>query len=207
MLVQLNSRCVTKKRPNAIQAANLIMPPRQTDKPVSKVWTFCPKCGSKARKRGANPFRCFECEYTHFFSPCTAVGAITEDLQGRVLLLVRGKDPGKGMFGLPGGFVDPGETAEEAMVREVREETQLKVVSHRYLVSYPNHYAFRGAIIPVTDLFFVATVRSFDNMAVQQGEIDAWHFCHPTAKELKQMAFESNRKALQFFLKQRRKMS
>ena len=119
--------------------------------------------------------------------------------------MVRGKDPGKGMYGLPGGFVDPGETAEEAMVREVREETQLKVISYRYLASYPNQYAFRGAIIPVTDLFFVATVRSFDNMAVQEGEIEAWHFCHPTSKELGQMAFESNRKALQLFLKQRKK--
>ncbi|MCA9033812.1 MAG: NUDIX domain-containing protein [Planctomycetaceae bacterium] len=180
------------------------MAPSKADQPLFKTWTCCPKCGAKAKKRGTNPFRCSECHYTHFFSPCSAVGAIITDVDGQVLLLVRAKDPGKGMYGLPGGFVDPGETAEEALIREVREETQLKVMDYHYLVSYPNQYAYGGAILPVTDLFFAVTVRSFDKMKLQEGEIEAWHFCHPTSKELKNMAFESNRKALQMFLKLRK---
>lgn len=182
------------------------MPDRKNapSRPVQKTWTHCPRCGTKASKKGTNPFRCTECGYTHFFSPCTAVGAITTDSDGKVLLLVRGKDPGRGLFGLPGGFVDPGETAEEAMLREVMEETCLTVTSHRYLASFPNQYEFGGAIIPVTDLFFEVTVASFDGMEMQEGEIDAWHFCHPTRRELAKMAFLSNRLALEVFLKQRR---
>ena len=107
------------------------------------------------------------------------------------------------MFGLPGGFVDAGETAEDALVREVLEEVQLKVASLRYLISYPNEYAYKGFVLPVTDMFFVMEVESFDVISLMDGEIDAWHFCHLTKKELNRMAFESNRKALEFYLKTR----
>jgi len=133
----------------------------------------------------------------------SAVAGIATDPDGQVLLLVRANDPGKGMFGLPGGFVDPGETAEEALQREVLEEVELEVTSYHYLVSYPNEYNYRGFILPVTDLFFVVEVRSFDTMSLADGEISSWNFCHPTKRELKRMAFESNRRALECFLNER----
>jgi 8-oxo-dGTP diphosphatase len=47
--------------------------------------------------------------------------------RGRILLTVRGKPPSEGMWGLPGGAVEVGETVEEALVREVQEETGLDV--------------------------------------------------------------------------------
>ena len=152
-------------------------------------------------KRGRNPFACSSCEFTHFFAPVSAVGSIITDPSGLVLLLVRGKDPGKGKYGLPGGFIDVGETAEEALAREVLEEVRLKVTAMTYLVSFPNEYVFHGFVLPVTDMFYVAEVESFDGMKTQQGEIDAWHFCRPGKKELRRMAFESNRKALEMYLR------
>jgi ADP-ribose pyrophosphatase len=169
-------------------------------KPIRKAWKFCPRCGVTATKTGRNPFSCTACGFTHYFAPVSAVGAIATDPEGQVLLLVRAKDPGKGMYGLPGGFVDAGETAEEALRREVLEEVQLSVTSYRYLVSYPNEYNFNGFVLPVTDMFFVIEVESFDSISLMDGEIDAWHFCHPTRRELNRMAFESNRNALEFFL-------
>ena len=172
-------------------------------KPIRKAWKYCPRCGIKADRKGQNPFSCDSCGFTHYFAPVSAVGAIATDPSGKILLLVRAKDPGKGLYGLPGGFVDAGETAEEALKREVLEEVQLKVTSYRYLVSYPNEYNFKGFVLPVTDMFFVIEVESFEDMSLLDGEIDAWHFCKPSRKELKRMAFESNRRALEFFLKQK----
>lgn len=55
------------------------------------------------------------------------VGAITHDEQGRLLLVRRGTEPGKGRWSVPGGRVEPGETPREAVVREVLEETGLRV--------------------------------------------------------------------------------
>src|SRR5258707_14303163 len=57
------------------------------------------------------------------------VGAVIEDDAGRLLLIKRGHDPGRGLWSVPGGRVEAGETAEEAVVREVREETGLIVVT------------------------------------------------------------------------------
>jgi 8-oxo-dGTP diphosphatase len=55
--------------------------------------------------------------------PC--VGAIAVDDQGRLLLIKRGHEPGAGLWSLPGGRIEPGETDTEALVRELREETGL----------------------------------------------------------------------------------
>ncbi|RAY13279.1 NUDIX hydrolase [Actinomadura craniellae] len=54
------------------------------------------------------------------------VGAIIRD-SGRLLLIRRGRPPGAGLWSLPGGRVEPGESDVAAVVREVREETGLLV--------------------------------------------------------------------------------
>ena len=48
-------------------------------------------------------------------------------IEGEILLVKRGKPPFEGEWALPGGFMDFGETAEQAVVREVHEETGVKV--------------------------------------------------------------------------------
>lgn len=57
--------------------------------------------------------------------PC--VGAIITDQAGRLLLIQRGHEPETGRWSLPGGRVEPGETDQDAVVREVWEETGLRV--------------------------------------------------------------------------------
>jgi len=59
--------------------------------------------------------------------PC--VGAIITDGDGRLLLIQRGHEPWTGLWSLPGGHVEPGESDAEALVREVREETGLLVTA------------------------------------------------------------------------------
>ena len=57
--------------------------------------------------------------------PC--VGAVVHDGQGRLLLVRRGHAPSAGLWSVPGGRVEPGESEAEAVVREVAEETGLAV--------------------------------------------------------------------------------
>lgn len=56
-----------------------------------------------------------------------AVGAVVHDAQGRLLLVLRGREPAAGTWSIPGGKVEPGESREAAVRREVREETGLLV--------------------------------------------------------------------------------
>jgi 8-oxo-dGTP diphosphatase len=57
--------------------------------------------------------------------PC--VGAVIRDEGGRLLMILRGHEPGRGLWSIPGGRIELGETPEAAVVREVREETGLDV--------------------------------------------------------------------------------
>lgn len=118
----------------------------------------CPSCGSRGITllRG-HEFSCPDCGFDYYHNVATAVGAIIRHGDS-ILCLVRAKDPGRGRVGLPGGFVDPGESAEEALRRECMEEVSLRIDGLRYLGSYPNDYVFKGVPYKTCDLFFAAQV-------------------------------------------------
>ena len=61
------------------------------------------------------------------------VGAVVTDEQGRLLMIKRGHEPGTGLWSIPGGRIEPGETDAEALVREMLEETGLTVQPGRLL--------------------------------------------------------------------------
>ena len=61
------------------------------------------------------------------------VGAVIKDGAGRLLLIKRGHEPGKGLWSIPGGRIEPGESDESALIREVREETGLVVTAGRLI--------------------------------------------------------------------------
>jgi 8-oxo-dGTP diphosphatase len=80
--------------------------------------------------------------------PC--VGAVIRDEAGRLLMILRGHDPGKGLWSIPGGRIEPGETPEQAVVREVREETGLDV-SCGPLLGAAELPGLDGAIVDIRD--------------------------------------------------------
>src|SRR5512147_57087 len=123
---------------------------------LGTVFKYCPKCGAAAlRPVGQKLLRCSACGFELYLNVAAAVAGVIVDEQGRMVVLVRGKEPGRGRWDLPGGFVDAGETAEEALRREVREEIGLEVTALRYLGSWPNVYEYRGVRYRTLDMGFV----------------------------------------------------
>ena len=166
---------------------------------IEDAFRFCPVCGTAGSAAGEIPFVCQSCGFHHFFSPATAVGALIADQDHRLLFIERARDPGKGKLGMPGGFVDIGESAEQAVTREVEEEVGLQITRLHFLTTYPNVYQYREIITQVLDLFFVCDVESFDDLEIERQEVRSFRFAKPSAEIYGQMAFESNRKAVQLF--------
>lgn len=122
---------------------------------------FCPKCGSKNFEiHNALSKHCDDCGFTYYQNPRASTAAFILNSKGELLIARRAKDPAKGTLDLPGGFVDNAETAEEGMVREIREETGLDIKpdSIEYLFSIPNIYHYSGMDIHTLDLFFLCHV-------------------------------------------------
>ena len=69
-------------------------------------------------------------------TPALTVDCVLFDVHGRVLLIRRKNEPFKGGYALPGGFVDVGESVEDACRREVLEETGLTVKDLRLIGVY-----------------------------------------------------------------------
>jgi len=115
---------------------------------------FCPSCGAgnPAFLEGKR-WHCRYCGFEYFHNVATAAGIILDGPDG-IVFIERAMEPRRGKLGLPGGFVDPGERAEDAALRECREEVGWAPPRLGFLGSFPNSYAYGGVSYNTCDLFF-----------------------------------------------------
>lgn len=86
---------------------------------------FCPRCAAEATVAFPRSLTCPSCGYGAYYNPKPVACTIPVDEQGCLWLLRRAFDPGRGRWTFPGGFVDLGESVEEAARRETREELEI----------------------------------------------------------------------------------
>jgi ADP-ribose pyrophosphatase YjhB (NUDIX family) len=139
--------------------------------------------------------RCRACGLLYYFNPTVAVGAFVFDSQHRLLFVRRAVDPGKGKLGIPGGFVDFGESAEAALRREVREEVGIELAGIAFLCSEPNLYPYRDVTYPTVDLYFTARGSAGRKVKALDG-VASFCWLDPFAVPAREIAFVSLKRSL-----------
>jgi len=149
---------------------------------------FCHFCGSRLSIKyfeGRDRLFCEECSVPIYENPVPAACVIACDAKSRILLVKRNEEPKKGFWCLPGGFMEIGETPEEAALREFHEETGLKGKIER-LIGIVTHKSPRyGSIIVVG---FIADCLE-GKMNPGDDASDARFF---SMEELPELAFDSH---------------
>jgi NADH pyrophosphatase NudC (nudix superfamily) len=159
---------------------------------------FCPKCGRRGIEAVDNKsMRCKTCGYVYFHNCTAAVAGIVETPRG-VLLTVRNEYPKKGRLDLPGGFVDYNESLEDALVREMKEELNLRISILNYFGSFPNVYRYKNVTYFTVDVIFVCKVRNLSSLQPNR-EIAGVSFTKPRDIVFSRIGFPSTRKALKLY--------
>jgi ADP-ribose pyrophosphatase YjhB (NUDIX family) len=91
---------------------------------------YCNECGARLLAR-ANPgeprwFVCSACSKPHYRNPCIVVGCLAH-YGGRILMCRRAEEPARGLWSIPSGYLECGETLEQATAREILEETGVSI--------------------------------------------------------------------------------
>lgn len=167
----------------------------------NNTFRFCPRCGS--HHFVVNDFkskRCLDCGFVYYLNPSSATAAFILNDKGQLLVSHRKLNPAKGRLDLPGGFCDMGESMEQGVAREVKEETGLIVTKADFLFSFPNDYLYSGFTIPTLDSFFLCKVDDFSTLQAADDAADTL-WLDISSIDPSTFAFDSTRRAVAEFLK------
>ena len=175
----------------------------QPTEPVSprEAFAYCPRCASPGNVAPpeATYFDCGSCGFRYHFNATVSASALIEREDGALFFIRRAREPAKGKLAYPGGFVDPSERGEDALLRETREEVGMEVAEFTFLGSWINPYRYRGIIYPVADLFFVVRVTG-EAHDLAHDEVESAVWLDPRTVALEDIAFPSMREALKAYI-------
>lgn len=164
------------------------------------LFKFCPRCGSGLFEiNNEKSKKCKNCEFVYYFNSSAAVVAVILNDKNEILVTRRAKDPALGMLDLPGGFVDMYESAEQALVREVKEELNLDVTEANFCFSLPNIYPYSGFEVHTVDMFFMCKVKTAQTLEANDDVAESFFIAKDKIK-LEEVGLSSIRKGLEILI-------
>lgn len=158
---------------------------------------YCPRCGSSDFGRSdSKSLYCAACGLRYYINMSAATAVVIYDALGRVLFTRRKYDPAKGKLDLPGGFIDLGETAEEAIQREVQEELGIPLKNLTFLGTFPNQYEYSHVLYQTLDIVFVAEAEGLELLKAAD-DVESVEFRKATEVKPEEIGLESIRRVVE----------
>ena len=127
------------------------------------MFKYCPHCKSaEITFNGINGYQCKKCGWVYYHNVAAAVMAILV-MDKKILFEIRANEPGKGKLDLPGGLIDPGENAEQALKREIKEELNLTISKFKYIGTAINEYPYNDIIYNTCDIIYYSDLPEIPN--------------------------------------------
>jgi len=159
--------------------------------------TYCYYCGNRLIRKyveGGNRLFCETCRVPLYENPVPATSLVVTDSEKRVVLVKRNVEPKKGYWCLPGGFIELGETPEQAALRELREETGLNGQIDKLLGVTADTSDQYGNVLMIGYL-----VKRFSGSLAPGDDAAAVAYFQP--EKLPEIAFSSHRHFLDIYCK------
>jgi NADH pyrophosphatase NudC (nudix superfamily) len=103
------------------------------------------------------------------------------------------------MLDLPGGFVEPMESGENAVIREIEEELGVRVTKAEFMVSFPNEYVFSGFSVFTLDMAFICEVDNISGI-VPADDVSDIEFIVPLEINKGELCSESMVKIIDYYI-------
>ena len=149
-------------------------------------------------RKSENLLVCQKCKFELYLNPKPTNAAILENEKGEILLVKRKIPPKEGFWDLPGGFVEVGESAEEAIVREVKEELGISVIDLCYIGSYPGKYEYQNVNYDILGFVFSGKI---NRKIKTNDEISEVKFFKKDEIPADKIAFWAIRQSIEDFIK------
>ncbi len=159
---------------------------------------FCPYCGRAFQKKlieGKERLYCQLCDEIYYENPVPAVTALVLNEENQILLGRRAVEPAKGGWCLPGGFMETGETIEEAALRELKEETGINGRIVSFVGFFYQESIYYGSII-----IFGYRVEMMDGVLKADDDMEALQYFE--LDDLPEVAFLSHKNLIGVLKKQ-----
>lgn len=162
---------------------------------------FCTQCGGKVHPVSHSHFTCSDCSRDLFLNPKGAVAILLMSPDGKLILARRAREPEKGKLDPIGGFLDVGECFEEALYRELEEESGLTaddIEAVTYIGSAHDYYLWQGVDEPVISAYFTAVLKPGRNLKAAD-DVASYEFLQLESIDENQLAWPGLQKMLNNF--------
>jgi len=135
-----------------------------------------------------------ECDICNFENPKGSVSAVIIK-EGRILVLKRIEEPFNDMWDLPGGYIDAGETPEQAIKREIKEELGVDA-NIDFIGCFPGTASWKDKEFPIISHAYIAELTG--ELKLNTSENSSFNWIPISDINLKEIAFDSNKRIVEY---------